>query len=56
LRITNEDSKNVMLFRMVEILFGLFVKNNKKELRRTITILSSPHNNKIIVILSVSEQ
>jgi hypothetical protein len=41
----------VILFRMIEILFRLFVENNNKELRRTITILSSPQNNKIAVFL-----
>jgi hypothetical protein len=34
-----------MLFRMVEILFGLFVENSNGELRRTTTIPSSPQNN-----------
>jgi hypothetical protein len=57
LRIANEDSedsKNVMLFRMVEILFGLFVGNSNGELRRTTTILSSPQNNRITTILTIS--
>jgi hypothetical protein len=59
LRIANEDSedsKNVMLFRMVEILFELFVGNSNGELRRTTTILSSPQNNRITTILTISEQ
>jgi hypothetical protein len=41
---------------MIEILFGLFVENSNGELRRTIVILLSPHNSKIAVILTVSEQ
>jgi hypothetical protein len=31
-----------MPYRMVEILFGLFVENSNEELRRTTTISSSP--------------
>jgi hypothetical protein len=46
----------MMLFWMVEILFGLFVWNSNGELRKTIVILSSPQNNIITVILIVSEQ
>jgi hypothetical protein len=45
-----------MLFRMVEILFGLFVGNSNGVLRRTTIIPSSPQNSKIAVILTVSEQ
>jgi hypothetical protein len=41
---------------MVEILFRLFVENSNEELRKTTIILSSLHNNKIITILTVSEQ
>jgi hypothetical protein len=41
---------------MVEILFGLFVENSNGELRRTTTIPSSPQNNIITIILTISEQ
>jgi hypothetical protein len=40
---------------MIEILFGLFVENSNGELRRTTTISNSPHNSRIIVILTVPE-
>jgi hypothetical protein len=43
----------MMLFQMVEILFGLFVGNNNGELRKTSVIPSSPQNNKIVAILTV---
>jgi hypothetical protein len=46
----------MMLFRMVEILFGLFVENSNEELRRTSAILFSSQNSKITVILTISEQ
>jgi hypothetical protein len=46
----------MMLFRMVEILFGLFVENSNEEWRRTAVISFSPQNNIIAVILIVSEQ
>jgi hypothetical protein len=45
-----------MLFRMVEILFGLFIWNSNGELRRTTTISSPPWNSRIAVILTISEQ
>jgi hypothetical protein len=45
-----------MLFRMIEILFGLFVGNNNEELRRTTAISSSPQNSRITSILIVPEQ
>jgi hypothetical protein len=41
---------------MVEILFGLFVKNKNEELRRIIVIPSSPQNSIIAAILTISEQ
>jgi hypothetical protein len=50
------DSKKVMLFRMVEILFGLFVGNNNEELRRTTVIQSSSWNSIIAAILTVLKQ
>jgi hypothetical protein len=68
LRITNEHSekndfsisvrivKKVILFQMVEILFGLFIWNSNGELRRTITILSPLWNSRITAILTISEQ
>jgi hypothetical protein len=34
----------MMLFRMVEILFGSVVGKSNEELRKTAAILSSPHN------------
>jgi hypothetical protein len=40
---------------MVEILFGLLVRNNNGELRRTTTISSSPWNSRITAILTVPE-
>jgi hypothetical protein len=43
----------MMLFRMVKILFGLFVENNNEELRRMIVISSSSYNNRIVVILTI---
>jgi hypothetical protein len=43
----------MMLFRMVKILFELFVRNNNGELRRTTAISFSPQNNIIVVILTV---
>jgi hypothetical protein len=46
----------MMLFRMVEILFELFIWNDNEELKRTIDILSLSWNNKIIVILIISKQ
>jgi hypothetical protein len=46
----------MILFRMVEILFELFVEKNNGELRRTTVITSSPQNSRIIVILTVPEQ
>jgi hypothetical protein len=46
----------VLLFWMVEILFGLFVENSNGELRRTTIILSLPQNSRITTILTVSEQ
>jgi hypothetical protein len=46
----------MMLFRMVEILFELFVRNSNEKLRRTTVISFSSQNNRIIVILIVSEQ
>jgi hypothetical protein len=45
-----------MIFRMIEMLFELFVYNSNEELRR-ITVISSPsQNSRIIAILTVSEQ
>jgi hypothetical protein len=41
---------------MVEILFELFVENSNEELRRTTIILLSSQNNRILTILTVSEQ
>jgi hypothetical protein len=41
---------------MVEILFGLFIGNSNRELRRTVAISSSPQNRKITAILTVPEQ
>jgi hypothetical protein len=49
------DSKKVMLFRMVEILFGLFVGNNNEELRRT-TVIQSSSWSIIAAILTVLKQ
>jgi hypothetical protein len=46
----------MMLFQMVEILFGLFIENSNGELRRTTAISLSPHNSKIAAILTVSKQ
>jgi hypothetical protein len=46
----------MMLFQMVEILFGLFVENSNGELRRTTAISSSPHDSRITDILTVPEQ
>jgi hypothetical protein len=46
----------VMLFRMIEILFGLFVGNSNGKLRRTAVILSSSQNSRITSILIVPEQ
>jgi hypothetical protein len=46
----------MMLFRMVEILFELFVRNSNGKLRRTTVISFSSQNNRIIVILIISEQ
>jgi hypothetical protein len=45
----------MMLFQMIEILFGLFVRNSNEELRRIAAIPSSPRNNRITVILTVSK-
>jgi hypothetical protein len=45
-----------MLFRMVKILFELFVGNSNGELRRTAVIPSSPQNSRIVAILTVPEQ
>jgi hypothetical protein len=41
---------------MVEILFELFVENSNGELRKTVVILFSSQNSRIIIILAVSEQ
>jgi hypothetical protein len=46
----------MMLLRMVEILFGLFVWNSNGELRKTTTISSPPWNSRITNILTISEQ
>jgi hypothetical protein len=46
----------MMLFRIVEILFRLFVGNNNRELRRTVAISFSPYNSRIVTILTVSKQ
>jgi hypothetical protein len=46
----------MILFRMVEILFGLFVENSNEELRKTTIILFSPQNSRIADIFTVSEQ
>jgi hypothetical protein len=46
----------VILFRIVEILFELFVENSNGELIRTTTILSPPWNSRITTILTVPEQ
>jgi hypothetical protein len=46
----------VMLFRMVGMLFGLFVWNSNRELRRTTAIPSPPQNSRIAAILTVPEQ
>jgi hypothetical protein len=45
-----------MLFRMVGMLFGLFVWNSNGELRRTAVIPSPPRNSRIATILTVPEQ
>jgi hypothetical protein len=45
----------MMLFRMIEILFELFVWNSNGELRRITVISSLPWNSKIVTILTVSE-
>jgi hypothetical protein len=41
----------VILFRMVGMLFRLFVWNSNRELRRRIIILSPPRNSRTTVIL-----
>jgi hypothetical protein len=46
----------MILFRMVEILFRLFISNSNRELRRTAAISSPLRNSRKIVILTVSEQ
>jgi hypothetical protein len=45
----------MMLFWMIKILFGLFVGNSNRELRRTTVISFSPQNSRIVVILTVSK-
>jgi hypothetical protein len=44
----------MMLFRMIGILFGLFVGNNNEELRKTTAISSPTRNNRITAILAVT--
>jgi hypothetical protein len=46
----------MIIFHMVEILFGLFVRNSNGELKKIITISSLPQNNRIITIFTVSKQ
>jgi hypothetical protein len=46
----------MILFRMVEILFGLFFGNSNGEFRKTVAISSSPQNSRIATILTVPEQ
>jgi hypothetical protein len=41
---------------MVKILFGLFVKNSNKELRKTTVILFSPQNSIIVAIIIILKQ
>jgi hypothetical protein len=45
-----------MLFRIVGILFGLFVWNSNGELIRTAAIPSRPRNSRTAAILTVPEQ
>jgi hypothetical protein len=45
----------VMLFRLIGMLFGLFVWNSNRELRRT-TISFLPQNSRIVAILVVPGQ
>jgi hypothetical protein len=56
--IENEDSENMILFRMIKILFGLLltVENSNGELRRTAAIISSSQNSRIAAILTAPEQ
>jgi hypothetical protein len=45
----------MMLFRMIKILFRLFVWNSNEELRKIAAISSLPRNNRTAVILTISE-
>jgi hypothetical protein len=46
----------MILFRMIGMLFGLFIWNSNEELRKTTGIPSLSQNSRTIAILTVPEQ